>query len=99
MTHIRLFASLSMVLLASACAVVDLEYRFDDESTRLGDASLWDDWYDTIKRTNDEIISIEGCNEDESECDRTMLQISVLVNNGKDLELTQQLQLVNRYVN
>lgn len=99
MTHIRGFAILSIVLLISACAVVDLEYRFDDESTRLGDASLWDDWYDTINRTNDEIIAIEGCSEDESECDRTMLQISVLVNNGKELELAQQLQLVNRYVN
>lgn len=99
MTHIRLFAVLSVVLLTSACAVVDLEYRFDDESTRLGDASLWNDWYDTIKRTNDEIVAIEGCKEDESECDRTMLQISGLVDNGKDLELAQQLQLVNRYVN
>lgn len=82
-----------------SCAVLDLEYRFDDESTRFGDASLWDDWYETIQKTNDEIVAIEACIEDESACDKAMRRISLVVRNGRKLQPSQQLQLVNRFIN
>ena len=99
MLHMRWCLVFSVFLLVSACAVVDFEYRFDDDSTRFGDASLWDEWYDTVKRTNEEIVAIEACITDESACDRVMRQISVVVINGKKLEPDQQLQLVNRFIN
>ena len=95
----RWFFVVSVCLLVSACATVDLSYRFDDDSTRFGDASLWEDWYDTVRRTNEEIVEIEACIAEKSDCDRIMRQISVIVNNGKKLQPSQRLQLVNRYIN
>lgn len=83
----------------SSCATLDLEYRFDDDSTRFGDADQWDDWYKTVQRTNDEIEAIEACISDESKCDAMMRRISLVVTRGKTLEPSQQLQLVNRFVN
>lgn len=82
-----------------ACAAVDFEYRFDDDSDRFSDASLWDDWYETVQRTNEELVAIEACIEDESKCDRDMRRIRLIVTSGKQLQPAQQLQLVNRFVN
>ncbi|MXZ54831.1 MAG: hypothetical protein F4227_10310 [Gammaproteobacteria bacterium] len=95
----RSYVALCVCLIVSACATVDFEYRFDDESDRFGEASLWDDWYETVQRTNDELVAIEACIEDESKCDRDMRRIRVVVINGKKLQPAQQLQLVNRYIN
>lgn len=99
MSLARWCAAVGVCLIVSACATVDLEYRFDDDAARLGDASLWDDWYETVQLTNDELVRIEACIEDESKCDRDMLRIRVVVVKGKKLQPAQQLQLVNRYIN
>ena len=93
------YVVLAVCLILSACATVDFEYRFDDDSTRLGEASLWEDWYDTVHRTNDELIAIQACIEDESKCDRDMRRIRLVITNGKTLQPEQQLQLINRYIN
>ena len=91
--------ALGVGLIVSACATIDFEYRFDDDAVRFGDASLWDDWYETVQRTNDELVAIEACIEDEAKCDRYMRRIRVVVVNSENLQLKQQLQLVNRYIN
>ena len=93
------YVVLAVCLILSACATVDFDYRFDDDSTRLGEASLWEDWYDTVRRTNDELIAIQACIEDESKCDRDMRRIRLVITNGKTLQPEQQLQLINRYIN
>ena len=95
----RWFFVVGVYLLVSACATVDLSYRFDDDSSRFGDASLWENWYDAVQRTNEEIVEIEACIADESNCNRIMRRISLIVTNGKNLQPSQQLQLVNRYIN
>ena len=90
---------LCVCFLFYACATVDLDYKFDDDSGRFSDASLWDDWYETVQRTNDELVAIEACIEDKSKCDRDMRRIRLVVINGKKLQSAQQLDLVNRYIN
>lgn len=82
-----------------ACAAVDLDYKFDDESGKFSDASLWDNWYETVQRTNEELVALEACIEDESKCDRDMRRIRLVVIHGKKLQPAQQLDLVNRYIN
>ncbi len=91
--------ALGVCLIVSACATVDVEYRFDDDAARIGEASLWDNWYETVQRTNDELVAIEVCIEDESKCNRDMRRIRLVVVNGKKLQPEQQLQLVKRYIN
>ena len=90
---------LATLTLGSACTVLDLEYRFDDDSTRFGDASLWDEWYDAVQRTNDEIDAIKACIADEANCDIQMKRIGLLISHGETLKPAQQLQLINRYIN
>ena len=87
------------ILLVSACSVLDIKYHFDDDSTRFGDANLWDDWYDTVERTSAELEAIEACIADESACDSYMHRLRRVVINGKELRPSQQLQLVNRFIN
>ncbi len=99
LSHIPWTWSLITGLLLCSCAPLDLEYQFDDDSTRFGEASLWDDWYETIQKTNEEIVAIEACIADDSKCDTTMRRISLVVQNGKKLKPSQQLQLVNRFIN
>lgn len=84
------------VVLAGANASAE---EFDNESNRIGPASLLTDWYEVVQRSQIEQTQIEQCLEDESSCSKQLKSIRTLVLRGRDLKPKQKLSLVNRYIN
>ena len=73
--------------------------EFDNETNRIGPASLLTDWYEVVERSKTEETLIEDCLEDESSCTKQMKSIRTLVLRGRDLKPRQKLSLVNRFIN
>lgn len=83
-----------LVKAASVCCE-----EFDNETNRIGPASLLTDWYEVVERSKTEETLIEDCLEDESSCTKQMKSIRTLVLRGRDLKPRQKLSLVNRFIN
>ncbi len=94
----KAFATASLVYLLVMGASVSGE-EFDNDANRIGPASLLKDWYEVVKRSEDEQELIKKCLEDESSCTKQMKSIRTLVLRGRDLKPKQKLSLVNRFIN
>ena len=94
----------SAIVLISAAVVLFVGPRvsggeFDNDSNRIGPASLLSAWYEAVEQSKIEEARIEECLEDESSCTRQMKSIRTLVLRGRDLKPRQKLSLVNRFIN
>lgn len=94
----KAFVLASVVYLVLSSVGVNGE-EFDNESNRIGPASLLTDWYEVVQRSKSELEQIEKCLEDESSCTKQMKSIRTLVLKGRDLKPKQKLSLVNRFIN
>lgn len=76
-----------------------LAEEFDNQTNRIGPASLLSGWYEVVQRSQEEQAQIEACLEDASKCTRSMKSMRTLVIRGRTLKPRQKLSLVNRYIN
>lgn len=90
---------MASVMFSIAMGTSAVGEEFDNESNRIGPASLLKDWYEVVKRSENEQKLIEECLEDESSCTKQMNAIRMLVLRGRDLKPKQKLSLVNRFIN
>lgn len=95
-TSAIVFVSTVLVLFKAASLCGE---EFDNETNRIGPASLLTDWYEVVERSKTEETLIEDCLGDESNCTKQMKSIRTLVLRGRDLKPRQKLSLVNRFIN
>ncbi|MEM7216993.1 MAG: transglutaminase-like cysteine peptidase [Pseudomonadota bacterium] len=73
-------------------------YRFDT-GLRLGPATLFEPWWQTIERNDKQWAAFEACLADVEDCSRRERVLRRLLRRAPELSPADQLQLVNRYVN
>ncbi|MCY3885293.1 MAG: transglutaminase-like cysteine peptidase [Gammaproteobacteria bacterium] len=91
--------SLSFCVLMFGWFATAFAEEFDNHSNRIGPASLLEDWYAVVQRSEKEHAQIEACLEDESKCTQHMKSMRTLILRGRDLKPRQKLSLVNRFIN
>lgn len=94
----KVFTMTSIVCLVAIGSTLCGE-EFDNESNRIGPASLLTDWHEVVQRSETEQELIEQCLKDESSCTKQTKSIRTLVLRGRDLKPKQKLSLVNRFIN
>lgn len=94
----RAFSIACCAVALSWCGMASAE-EFDNQTNRIGPASLLADWYEVVQRSETEQAQIEECLEDETKCTKTMKSMRTLILRGRDLKPRQKLSLVNRFIN
>ena len=92
----------AMRLIRSLClfaAPALVAYDFSDNADYLAPASQWPTWHDTMQRASGESDVIHACLENKDQCERWLRPLHVIVERSRALSHTQQLEIVNRYIN
>ena len=73
-------------------------YRFDS-GIRLGEASLFGPWWNALQRNTLQRVEFDLCLANVDTCSKSLRALRQLVQKGRALEISDRLELVNRYLN
>ncbi|MFP6796153.1 MAG: transglutaminase-like cysteine peptidase [Pseudomonadales bacterium] len=74
-------------------------YDFSNGADYLAPSSQWPAWHNTMERASAEANVIRACLDNKDQCERWLRSLHVIIDRSRALTHTQQLQIVNRYIN